>query len=342
MNAYSKSVAALLSAALCSTASYAQASTPAHTECECAASDSIFNATVLRYIEFSIDNKCEMLNKPLGGENSGLDEFLSDLDILAGMSSKIEDTREHGAEVMKGIGILHDAESFMESRFTRAENDSLINELRKMCDSTRLNASQKKELDDKAVKLEYTELAVYDLYDIHSEVSKIINDPVYAPGSESALLEDIDALIESLKDKTDNIGKYPYLKSVLDTYLNAIRSNPRAIDSQIVSLIERLNGQYTDYDEAEVEKELPTEPQKADDATETADEAEPTATPESGKTETDESSSEAEIIEDVIDEQISETEPASPQPSSAKDAVGQRESDNDTDEDNIIDTRYTD
>lgn len=341
MNAYSKPVAALLFAALCSTATYAQASAPAQAEDDSTASDSIFKATALRYIEFAIDKKGEMLNNPLGGENGGLEEFVSDLGIFAGMSPKIEEAREHGTEVMRGAGILHDAEAFMESRFTRAENDSLINELRKLCKSTRLNASQKKELDDKAVELEYTELAVYDLYDIHTEVSKIINDPVYAPGSESALLEDIDALIESLKDKTDNISKYPYLKSVLDAYLKAIHSNPRAIDPQIVSLIEELNGQYTEVDEAEKDGML-TEPQAANDATETADKAVPTASADAVESKTNESCSEAEIIEDIVDEPTSETVPASPQPSSVKDTVGQPESDNDTDEDNIIDTRYTD
>lgn len=341
MNAYSKPVAALLFAALCSTATYAQTSVPAQAEDDCTASDSIFKATALRYIEFAVDKKSEMLNRPLGGENSGLEEFVSDLGIFAGMSPIIEEAREHGIEVMRGAGILHDAETFMECRFTRAENDSLINEIRRMCKSTRLNASQKKVLDNKAIELEYTELAVYDLYDIHTEVSKIINDPVYAPGSESALLEDVDALIESLKDKTDNIGKYPYLKSVLDAYLKAIHSNPRAIDSQIVSLIERLNGQYTEADEAEKDG-MPTEPQAADDATETAESAVLTATVDAVEAKANESCSEAEIIEDVVDEPTSETVPASPQPSSAKDTAGQPESDNDTDEDNIIDTRYTD
>lgn len=341
MNAYSKPVVALLFAALCSTASHAQDAVPAQAEDNCTASDSIFKATALRYIEFAVDKKNEILNRPLSGENVGLEEFVSDLGIFAGMSPKIDDARELGTEVMRGIGILHDAEAFMEKRFTRAENDSLINELRRLCKSTRLNASQKKELDDKAVELEYTELAIYDLYDIHTEVSKIINDPVYAPGSESALLEDIDALIESLKDKTDNIGKYPYLESVLDAYLKAIHSNPRAIDPQIVSLIERLNGQYTDNDETEKE-EMPAEPQAADDVTETAEEAVPTATVVAEEDKANESGSEAEIIEDVIDEPISEVVPATPQPSSTKDTVGQPESDNDTDKDNIIDTRYTD
>lgn len=340
MNAYSKPVAALLFSALCSTAAHAQTSAPAQAEYDSSAvSDSIFQATALRYIEFAVDKKGEMLNRPLGSENGGLEEFVRDLGLFAEMSQKLEDAREHGSEVLRGSGILHDADVFMKSRFTRAENDSLINELRRLSDSTRLNASQKKELDDKATELEFTELAVYNLYDIHTEVSKIINDPVYAPGSESAMLEDVDVLIESLKDKTDNVGKYPYLKSVLDAYLKAIHTNPRAIDPQIISLIESLNGQYTDEDDVEAE-ETPAETQEAEEEAEAEEKAEPAATAEAGKTEADGSSSENEIIEDVIDGAITESVPAPAQPSAT--AGAQQEPTDATDEDNIIDTRYTD